>query len=169
MYESTEKRCWATRSIFGDRHTNFNVACDRRLLFFLYVAVRENTAKPKRNIYYYESGHNWEKSSQQPPNELRRGAEISCLSNYSLKQLNKLYYVLLFLFYCIFLPNRTLQIPSHSFITVTFFSSTNKYYFLLFYRTSNSRGTIFSECRCFLTWWERMESITERLYVGTLE
>jgi hypothetical protein len=25
-----------------------------------------------------------------------RGAEISCLSNYSLKQLNKLYYVLLF-------------------------------------------------------------------------
>ncbi len=56
----------------------------------------------------------------------RRGAEISCLSNYLLKQLNKIYYVLLFLFYCVFLPNLTLQIPSHSFVTVTFFSSTNK-------------------------------------------
>jgi hypothetical protein len=55
-----------------------------------------------------------------------RGAEISCLSNYSLKQLNKLYYVLLFLFYRVFLPNLTLQIPSHSFVNVTFFSSTNK-------------------------------------------
>ncbi len=62
-----------------------------------------------------------------------RWAEISCLSNYSLKQLNKLYYVLLFLFYRVFLPNLTLQIPSHSFVTVTFFSSTNKYFFLLFY------------------------------------
>ena len=41
-------------------------------------------------------------------------------------KLNKLYNVLLFLFYCVFLPNLTLQIPSHSFVNVTFFSSTNK-------------------------------------------
>ena len=46
--------------------------------------------------------------------------------------------IVLFLFYRVFLPNLTLQIPSHSFVNVTFFSSTNKYFF--FYSTSNSRG-----------------------------
>ncbi len=99
----------------------------------------------------------------------RRGAEISCLSNYSLKQLNKLYSTMSYFSYSI--VSFCLIYPFKFLLTLSSLwpSSLQQTIFFFFYSTSNSRGTIFSECRCFLTWWERMESITERLYVGTVE
>ena len=91
-----------------------------------YGALNSSTLKIRINPPYCPSRSILTPPSCSPHPKRGRGGNFLLIQLLAKTTKQTLHYVLLFLFYRVFLPNLTLQIPSHSFVNVTFFSSTNK-------------------------------------------